>query len=1163
MLYEQSKVLRKWTSLTLAAVLTMSPLAPSSVPKAKAADSAIVVISEAYGGGGNSGAALKSDFVELYNPTESAVDITGWTLQYASASGSFSALNSIPLSGSIQPHSYYLVKAADGSGGTTSLPSPDASGGIAMSATSGKVALVTNGEPITGKEDPNVMDFVGYGSANLYEGNGAAPVLSNTISAQRKSDFSGYAPGKGSGHDTGSNAADFFAGTPDPKNAESPAEPPLEHGAVAGVAARPPSGAVEAGTRVSLSTPTVSAVVYYSVYASDGTLMAAEQLYSAPIVIEEPTVIQAYAQKSGIRSEIGTFSYSVIAMTTIAEARVMDPDSTVIIEGVVTYKETSGGQNNLYVQDGTAGIVVRGPDLAPIAGDRVRVTGLIKDYFGLAQLQTTADQVEIPVPQAGVPAPAVIDSRGFAEDNEGRLVKIENAAIDSGNEYNEFSVQDDYGTLIVKSALVEESKTYDQIVGVLTYSFGSYMLIPRSRLDVVEETFSVITDPAPGIVAPGTQVRLFSPQPGAVIYYTMDGSTPEVGKAERYDKPILVNDGELLIQTIAVNGGQVSDVYSFRYVKQKTYTDLQIHDIQGAAHQSPLAGHRVEGLKGIVTHRIGSGKFYLQTETGGEDRDPRTSEAILVLSSYGVAPGDLVLVDGTVAEIKEDGYPDANDLPTTAIVSPYVAKLSGGHGLPAPVALEKDRLIPKTIIDNDGMSLFDPDEDALDFYESLESMRIELRDARVVGPLDYEIPVVLGEQSDEIMTARGGIMLTPNDINPQRVLVTGASDIYTTGDRFNGPIIGILGYDYSNYKVIPAGRMPGVTKGPSSPEKTTIAYDENKLTIASFNIENYWDDPSQAGSDKKRGIAEKLVNNLKSPDIIGLIEVQDNNGQTDDGTTDASQSYSALIQAIQAAGGPSYAFTDIAPENNEDGGAPGGNIRVGFLYNSERVTLADKPKGGARTAVSYGKDGLSVNPGRISPEDDAFDSSRKPLAAEFEFRGERVVVINNHFNSKGGDEAPYGAVQPLPETLGSEVQRHKIAALVNGFVENIMKKDKKAHVVVLGDLNDFPFSRTLEIMKGDELTNLVESLPANDRYSYIYQGNSQTLDHVLVNHRLAQAAELDIVHMNADYNKANGRVSDHDPLLVQLDLLAKGNGNEHGNGNGYGFGIGNGNGPKK
>ncbi|MDF2962133.1 MAG: hypothetical protein K0S39_3868, partial [Paenibacillus sp.] len=199
----------------------------------------------------------------------------------------------------------------------------------------------------------------------------------------------------------------------------------------------------------------------------------------------------------------------------------------------------------------------------------------------------------------------------------------------------------------------------------------------------------------------------------------------------------------------------------------------------------------------------------------------------------------------------------------------------------------------------------------------------------------------------------------------------------------------------------------------------------------------------------------------------------------------------------------------------------------------------DKPEGNATTAVSYGSDGLSHNPGRIDPTNPAFNSSRKPLAAEFLFKGERVVVINNHFNSKGGDQAPYGAVQPLPGTLGSEVQRHQIATVVNGFVKNILQQKPDANVVLLGDFNDFQFSETLNILKGNELTNKVEDLPENERYSYVYQGNSQTLDHILVDKKLAPHATLDIVHINADFDEDHGRVSDHDPLLVQLDLAAK------------------------
>ncbi|MGV2644653.1 endonuclease, partial [Clostridium perfringens] len=125
---------------------------------------------------------------------------------------------------------------------------------------------------------------------------------------------------------------------------------------------------------------------------------------------------------------------------------------------------------------------------------------------------------------------------------------------------------------------------------------------------------------------------------------------------------------------------------------------------------------------------------------------------------------------------------------------------------------------------------------------------------------------------------------------------------------------------------------------------------------------------------------------IKSPDIIGLVEVQDNNGEQNTGTTAADQSYQTLINAIKAAGGPTYSFTDIDPVNNKDGGAPGANIRVGFLYNADRVQLSDSvqgKKGSSTESVAYdaAKDQLTLNPGRIDPLNSAFNASRKPLAA--------------------------------------------------------------------------------------------------------------------------------------------------------------------------------------
>jgi predicted extracellular nuclease len=178
-----------------------------------------VTISQVYGGGGNAGATYTHDFIELYNRSASPVDVTGWSVQYASSGGS--SWQVTPVSGVIQPGTYYLVQQAAGSGGTVPLPPPDASGSILMAAGSGKVALVAAAGALTGScpAVPSIVDFVGFGSANCAEGNAATPTLSNTTAAIRED---------GGATDTNNNAADFVTGPPSPKNRTG--QPPVGTG---------------------------------------------------------------------------------------------------------------------------------------------------------------------------------------------------------------------------------------------------------------------------------------------------------------------------------------------------------------------------------------------------------------------------------------------------------------------------------------------------------------------------------------------------------------------------------------------------------------------------------------------------------------------------------------------------------------------------------------------------------------------------------------------------------------------------------------------------------------------------------------------------------------------------------------------------------------------
>jgi DNA/RNA endonuclease YhcR with UshA esterase domain len=222
------KSIRKWSSIGLSALLLGGSFLPNFTITAKATQFGGVVISEVYGGGGNSGANYKNDFIELYNPTDADISLDGWSVQYASAAGT--SWQTTKLNGIVKAHGYYLVQEAKGSGGTVDLPTPEVMGTLNMSGTAGKVALSRAATAISGKTDTNVVDFVGFGTtANDKEGSGPTPAPSNTKSVERlandSSDPSGEGAGNGNGWDTNDNASDFVVADPNPQNNAAPLEP--------------------------------------------------------------------------------------------------------------------------------------------------------------------------------------------------------------------------------------------------------------------------------------------------------------------------------------------------------------------------------------------------------------------------------------------------------------------------------------------------------------------------------------------------------------------------------------------------------------------------------------------------------------------------------------------------------------------------------------------------------------------------------------------------------------------------------------------------------------------------------------------------------------------------------------------------------------------------
>jgi uncharacterized repeat protein (TIGR01451 family) len=578
---------------------------------------------------------------------------------------------------------------------------------------------------------------------------------------------------------------------------------------------------------------------------------------------------------------------------------------------------------------------------------------------------------------------------------------------------------------------------------------------------------------------------------------------------------------------------------------------VRIHDVQGAAHNSPYEDQVVCDVPGIVTVVLYNG-FYMQDPM--PDGENATSEAVFVYTggAPGVSVGDEVQVTGDVQEYYPGGF-DTGNLPTTELGNVTVAVLSSGNTLPPPIVVGTGgRIPPEQVIDDDGNSSFDPDTDGLDFYESMEAMLLRVNDALVVGSNNaYGEITVVGDNGENavLLTPRGGIVIQEDDFNPERIILDDAivsnEPSVNVGALFTAPITGVLDYNFGNFKLLNFEALPGATGGVIS--ETTAAAEPYQLHVASFNVLNL--DPGDVQDGRFAGLANQIVNHLQSPDIIGLQEIQDNTGPTDDGVVDATQTYTTLITAIEAAGGPTYEFRDISPENNQDGGEPGANIRVGFLFRPDRgLAFVDRPGGNATTpvTVTLGADGveLSLSPGRIDPNNPAFDDSRKPLAGEFTYYGQKLIIIVNHFNSKGGDDPLFGRVQP--PVFYSEVQRIQQAQVVNDFVDAILALDADANVIVMGDLNDFQFSTPIsDTLAADVLTNLVNTLPVEERYSYLYDGNSEVLDQILTSDHLFDDAfvDYDAVHVNAEFAFSYSRPSDHDPvvarfLMVPFDLTA-------------------------
>ena len=411
-----------------------------------------------------------------------------------------------------------------------------------------------------------------------------------------------------------------------------------------------------------------------------------------------------------------------------------------------------------------------------------------------------------------------------------------------------------------------------------------------------------------------------------------------------------------------------------------------VHTVQGRRHRSPLEGASVANVAGVVTARWASG-FAMQDWL--PDGDAGTSEGIFV--ETGGAPevevGDLVLVDGTVAELRPAGANADDYLTLTTLMAPSGARVwSSGRPLPAPEVIgAAGRLPPDSTLsdvrgDLESSVAYDPGLYAVDFFESLEGMRVQVNDAVVVGPTANGSEFVVlpdGGTGAAARTPRGGALATQSTLNPDRILargdwLPGVPDV-SVGDRFGAPLIGLLDYGPGAYRL--QLTAPAAPVGGGLARETAQLPLPDQLSVATLDIGHL---SPQDPAARFSALAALIAGNLRAPDLIAVQGIQDNSGAADDGVVDASQTFGMLIDAIRALDGNLvYEYRDVDPLNNANGGVAGANARVGFLYRAGRgLAFVDRSPGDATTgtAVAGATNGpeLTHTPGLIDPMNAAF-----------------------------------------------------------------------------------------------------------------------------------------------------------------------------------------------
>jgi predicted extracellular nuclease len=1097
------------------------------------------------------------EFIEIYNRGGEAVDLNGWSLWYRLADNKEEALvyaweerADIPAAGH-----FLLARAGEDVGNIA-----DAEYELALFEKKGGLAL----------RDPSgdTMDTLvwGEGPTDFLTGLPAL-VPEDGASLERL-------PGGPDGNATsvGDDAADFaFNTTPTPQNSGDPVTPlPAERLAIhleLPATAEPGSELlytvelqnltgetvhdvrawipVPAGLEVLSMPPGASQVEGGVEWVLDELAGGATE--TGTVLLQTPwTYLTDLVRGSYVEAADGTLrAYGPLVPLAveggsipIGTARTLKGE-TVTVEGVATmytgafYSGSTG--TKFYLEDETGGIQAYCPGGMGLVevdvGDRVRVTGLIELYRDSMEIipSTYPDDVEMLERGGSEPEPlrVTLDEASNDESLLGRLIEVEGTAtrIEEFSYSYEVDLMDELGNLLLAYIEKETGVTTEpldvgndyRVTGISEMYDGEWQIKPRYQADLADifpPELMLVMD-APNSALPGETITYaltaYNHTDAPLTNVRIEATPPSEGVTELQLRDGGQQDGDTLvwiISELAPHGGSATVQYAVTVLDDASgqilaeaavatadeWLDPAMSDpaltfagsgvpiwaIQGPGFASPYV-RTMAATEGIVTGVFPEfhGFWIQEVET---DDDPATSAGLYVLTGAQEVPveaGDRVQIQGKVREMSGQTLME--------ILAPEdVNVASSGNELPAAVELDPPI----------------KDDESQAYYEALEGMLVQVSEPAIaVGPTSKygETPLVRSEwQVDRVMRGdpRGMLIFVDDGSAGTHYDITTLPFAVQTGDTITG-IVGPLAYTYENYKIEPIA-TPAITPT-QNPLPVLEPAGPNKFSIATFNVENLFDtydphpsDPPIPTTPQYKLDLDKTANtilDMGAPTIVGLQEVENLDILVD-------------LAAEEAIAG--YGYQPALIEGTDSRG-----IDVGYLVRGDQATLVG-------VASLPAPDGLT---------------SRPPLlittTVHLESGDATVYVLNNHFTSMSGGEKP------------TEPRRTAQAAWNVALVEEILAKEPDAHVVVLGDLNSFYDSPPLDELRGAGLRHVYELTEPAIPYTYIFQGDSETLDHILMTPSLYdRVARVEVLHVNADYppplleDPSARRSSDHDPLVV-------------------------------